>query len=344
MADPKVTTPQDDPFDIGDTGSGEASTPKPSPTDRPRNPDGTYAPVTPPAAEVTTPNGEVVPTPAPKHPAYLVKQAQDHGYTDEEINEMSPGVLGKTVHQMMQQQLSFRDEMLRARQVSEGEVRAPQPPAEEDIVLDFGADEEGRPLTEKDFGPGIVRAMKAQARLQRAETKKLQEALSERDKRDEQRDQQRAASIYDAAFASLGADYEHIVGKGPGRDMGDAQKAEYRRRIAILTEAQADPRQLTVAQVKARVKSAADLLFPPVRHEPYAEVGKPTPAKALPPNGVPAKPRITEQEWEDAALSRPTARKGDDLPNGEAKAVRNLTARMNQEVIPDSEELDGFPG
>jgi hypothetical protein len=271
----------------------------------------------------------------------LVEQATSFGYTEEEIEAMPTHILGKTMHRMGQEQLRFRDEMLRARQVSDGQVRAPQPPptpVEEDIQLDWGQDEDGRQLTEKDFHPGVVKALKQIAMKQQKETKGLREELSKRDQRDEQRELNRAAAVYDAAFAALGKDYEHLVGTGPGREMGEDKKAEYRRRIAILTEAQADPRIHTVAQVKARVKAAADLLFPPVRRAPYAEVPKP----GKPTNGQAPAQRITPEEWEEGGLARPTSRKAEEV-KGEALAVRNLAAKMDQETIPDSEELDGFP-
>jgi len=340
-------TPQDDPFDIGDTGhqvEGDVppqKKPEPKPTNvidvRPRNPDGTFAPVTPPA--------EPAP-PTSRHPAYLIEQAKSFGYTEEEIEDTPTHILGKTMHRLNQQALRFRDEQLRARQVSEGQVRAPQPaPAiEEDIELDWGTDEEGRPLAEKDFHPGVVKALKSLAKKQRDETKGLREELSKRDEREQQRENNRAAAVFDAAFASLGAEYEIAVGKGPGREMGQAQQDEYDNRIAILTKAQADPRVHTVAQVKAKVKAAAEKMFGKFlgKHPaPYAEVGK-TPKQPAPPtNGVP-KPRITPEEWEEAALARPTQRQSSEQ-KGEELAVKNLAARMDAETIPDSEELDGFP-
>lgn len=279
-----------------------------------------------------------------------MEEAKNLGYTDDEIEATPTNFLGKTVHRLAQEKLNFRDEQLRARQISEGQVRTPQPEpaAEEDIALDWGQDEEGRPLAEKDFHPGVVKALKSLAKKQRDETKGFREELAKRDQREEQRELNRSAAVWDAAFAALGPEYEIVVGKGAGREMGQAQQDEYDNRIAILNRAQADPRQHTAAQVKAKVKAAAEKMFGKFLGKnpaPYAEVGKPgaTPKPAAPAaatNGV--KPRISEKEWEEAALARPTQRTHSEQ-KGEELAVKNLAARLESETIPDSEELDGFP-
>ena len=337
MADQAEATPPD-PFDLGDTSlSFEPKEETPAVTERPRGPDGKFLPIpkpeaAEPAVAVTEPAAVTS-----KHPAYLVEQARQAGYSDDEIDAMPTNVLGKTLHLQMRQQLAMRQQFDRERTLSEGQVRTPQPtPKEDEPDIDFGTDEEGRPLTAADFHPGIVKALKNMSKSQRDEAKALRAELTKRDERDNQREMVRVANVYDAAFVALGPDYEHLIGKGPGRGMGEAQKAEYRRRIAILTEAQCDPRQNGVAQVKATVKAAADLLFPPVKAAPYAEVAKPEA------NGKPKpKQRITPEEWEEAALAKPTQRKAEEV-KGEALAVRNLAAKMDREVIPDSEELEGF--
>jgi hypothetical protein len=355
-----VAAQPDNPFDLGDTSVyGDVKdlsvanqqnfildpNPRPQkPGERPRNPDGTFAPTTEPSAQQVPASTEpapvtIPPAPVSKHPAYLVQQAQEYGFDESEINDTPTHVLGKMVHNMMRQQMQARSDAAREALQVHGQVRNPAPeppPPEEEFDIDFGTDpESGRKLTAQDFHPGLIAAFKHQAKQNREAQQKLQAELAKRDQRDEQRELNRAASIYDAAFAGLGPEYENIFGKGPGREMGADQQGAYKRRIAVLTEAQADPRQHTVAQVKAKIKAAADLLFPPVKAAPYAEVAKGK-------NGTAPPQRITPEQWEEGALARPTARTAEEEPPGEAKAVKNLKAKLDSQVIPDSEELDGF--
>lgn len=356
MAEPSEGAPlPEDAYDLGDTSltsQGTISPPKASPKtppgERPRGPDGKFLALNKPAESVASNEATNVepPPPAPKHPPQLVAQLEDYGYSAEDIEGMSPVLAYKTAHAHGQQRLRFQNEQLRARQVTEGQVRTPQPePKEEEIDLDFGVGEDGRPLTEQDFHPGLVRALKGMTKKQLTENKLLREELAKRDERENARELNRAAAVFDAAFAALGPEYELVVGKGPGREMTQANQDEYDNRIAILTRAQADPRQHTVAQVKARVKAAAEKMFGKFigkNPAPYAEVQKPGQVRLT--NGAaPVKPRISQEDWEEGALARPTQRVMQDMPNGEEKAVRNLASKMDQEVIPDSEELDGFP-
>jgi len=357
VAKESESSPQDESsaYDLGDTSIGSEG--QPDAPVRERDPKtGRFLPLepTPEPTEATSTlqagaepaaasAQSAAPVPQSKHPSYLLQQAREFNLDDEEIEGMSTNVLGKVVHRLMREQLAFRAELDKERTLVHGQVRTPPPeakPEEEDFDIDFGVDPEtGRKMTAADFNPNLVHAFKSLTRQQRAENKRLQEELSKRDQRDQQRDEVRAAAIYDSAFAALGPDYEPIFGKAAGRDM-DPNSPEFRRRILVLTEAQADPRQHTVAQARARIKKAAELIAPvKANPNPYAEVPKKgEPAK--PTNGV--KPRISEEEWNEGGLARPTARKVDDEPPGEAKAVRNLAAKMDKEVIPDSEELDGF--
>ncbi len=341
MPDSTTTPPKEDPFDIGDTGIQMADEPKPG--ERPRGPDGKFLKVETPQNSPDEGKGQPVveetppPKPASKHPSYLVTQAREFGYEDDDIEAMTTTVLGKTIHKLLQQQLHYRSELDKERVMVHGQVRplAPEPvPVEEDIPLDFGTDEDGRQLTEKDFHPGWVKAMKGIVRKNREENAKLQTELSKRDKLDQVREANRAAAIFDAAFVALGPEYEAIFGKGPGREMGQTQQDEYDNRIMLLTRAQADPRTQTPTQIKARVKAAAEKMFGKFigkNPTPYAEVA----------NGKAPKPRITPEQWEEGATARPTARQVDDEPPSEAKAVRNLTKKIDAITpVSDAEELD----
>ncbi len=346
MADP-VEPVKDDQYELGNTDyvietpdkppvaketpSGESSA---SPVidigERPRDEKGRFLPSQTVTAAAVAPLNP----PAPERPpSYLIEAARDFGLTDEEIFAMPPAVLAKTMWQAKRAMDNVRQQLSRQQTVQDGQVRNPepqQPQAPDD--LDFEVTEEVHPT----IATGLNN-LRAQVKAQRDQNKSLLQEVQQLRSRDQQRELNRAAAIYDAAFQALGLEYEPVLGKGAGRDM-DNSSAEYKRRIAVLTEAGADPRVLTPGQIKAKVKAAAELLYPrsPAKAaaDAYAEVDP----KA---NG---KPRISEKEWNEAGLARPTARKVDDEPPSEQKAVRKLQEKMNQasDVIPDSEELEGF--
>lgn len=332
---------KDDPFDLGDTDSVEISgdalpvkpsSPEaaPSAEDRPRNPDGTFA-----AFQKHIEPAK--PDPLAKLPSYLVEQARDFGFSDDEIGEMSVNVLGKTINQMHRQQHALRNSFARERQISDGQVRAPEPKPPEEPDVDLGIDNEA------DYDPKLLGALKKLARANRDEVKALKGELAQRDMRDRERGNRRSVAMIDAAFAAL-PEYEKIFGKGPGTQLG-SDKPEMRRRIAVLRMANVDKSEIvSVAELKAQIKQATEDLYPSSfispEADPYAAADK-KPEK----NGK-AKPRITEEEWADGALARPTQRKGADVVKGDALAVANMEKRLRDkggDTIADAEEMDGFP-
>jgi hypothetical protein len=335
MPEPIAPVKEEDQYEIGNTDyviDDGKTNPSNEGLDRPRNPDGTFAPIKP----VTVVTAAAVATPSPpapeRAPQYLIEAARDFGLTDDEIDAMPVNVLHKTMFQAQRRMDMVRQQSTRQQTIQDGQVRNPEPVKDE---LDFEIDEENLHPT---IAKGLS-TLRTRAKAERDENRALRNEVQALRTRDEQRELNRAAAIYDAAFQGLGEEFEPIIGKGAGRDM-DNKTPEYKRRIAILTEAGADPRTHTPAQVKAKVKAAADTLFPRTTKtaaaDAYAEVTEPKK------NGK--APRITTEEWNDAALVRPTGRKVDDEPPSEKKAVRNLAAKMREQddVIADSEELEGF--
>jgi hypothetical protein len=249
---------------------------------------------------------------------------------------MSTNLLGKTVNQMHRQIHALRDTNARERQLSEGQVRQPEPvPEAKPDEFDLGIDNEA------DYDPKLIGALKKLGGT-RKEIDDLKKQLAQRDSRDFERDTRRTAAMIDAAFAAM-PEYEKIFGKGAGSELG-TDKPEMQRRIAVLRQANIDMREIgSVGQLRARLKAATDLIYPASMltkpANPYDVAETPKPA-----NGKADKSRITPEEWDAAALARPTQRKGKELPKGDALAVAELTKKMREssEVIPDSEELDGF--
>ena len=331
---PASTTPSD-PYDIGDTNlnveipektpvkqeeaapSVAADTdPAPPPAqDRPRNPDGTFAKI-------------------PKHEAFLVQQAEEYGYSSEDIDEMSPAALRRVITQHRNHQRLLTEQFTKQYSLDQNKVRqpveAPKPPEED--TIDLGLDE-------NQYDPQLIQAMKKLAGARNAEIKELRQKLDERDQRDQQREGLRLESIIDNAFSSLGDKFEKVFGRGAGRDVSQNDQAGYRRRLAVLRDAQINAQNMTPAQIKAKIRDSVELMFPGTA-EAYAEV-----TQQGGPNGPASAPRITPEQWANGAVAKPTQRRGEE-PKGDAKAIKNLTARMKEasEVMPDSEEMDGFLG
>lgn len=339
LESPKPETPAStssaDPYDIGDTNLNveipdkKPETPTevppsdaaavadsvPSSQDRPRNPDGTFAKI-------------------PKHEAFLVQQAEEYGYSPEDIDEMSPAALRRVITQHRNHQRLLTEQFTKQYSLDQNKVRqpveAPKPPEED--AIDLGLDE-------AQYDPQLIQAMKKLAGARNAEIKELRQKLDERDQRDQQREGLRLESIIDNAFSSMGDKFEKVFGRGAGRDVSQNDQAGYRRRLAVLRDAQINAQNMTPAQIKAKIRDSIELMFPGTA-EAYAEV---TQDKKVT-NGT-LSPRITPEQWSEGSVARPTQRRGEE-PKGDAKAIKNLTARMKEasEVMPDSEEMDGFLG
>lgn len=345
MAEEATTVKADDQYELGDTEYVIETPDKPAGVapatpgqthvidigERPRNPDGTFAPFKQSTQVTAAAVANAPPEPPAKErpPGYLVEAARDFGLDDDEIFGMAVPVLHKLVFKLQRNAEAVRQQETRKQHIQDGQVRNPEPAPVVD-ELDFQVDSEVHP----DIAKGLT-TLRDRVRKDREENQALREEVRALRTRDEQRELNRAAAIYDAAFAALGEEFAPIVGTGAGREM-DNSSAEYKRRITILTEAHADPRVLTPGQIKAKIKAAAEMLYPRPKS---TKAGKDAYAET---NG--GAPRISAEAWNNGGLARPTARKVDDEPPSEAKAVKNLTAKMREteDVIPDSEELEGF--
>lgn len=335
----------DDPFDIGNTDfvlSGDALPHKAEKTpqtaenlevapERPRNPDGTFSAFKE-HVELQKPD------PLSKHASYLVEAARDFGYSDDEIGEMSVSLLHKTMWQAQRKIDHERQQALNFRTHDQQQVKKPEPQSAEEPEYDLGID------NPEDYDPKLIGALKKLGGTQK-EINDLKKQLAQRDQRDRERGARRSVAMIDAAFAAL-PEYKKIFGEGPGTSLGP-DKPEMRRRIAVLRQAGIDSAEIaSVGELRAKIKQVTEDLYPSSLLSTTSEANPYEPANPLKPekNGKAEKPRITAEEWEAATLARPTQRKGKEIPKGDALAVAELTKKMREggEVIPDSEELDGF--
>jgi hypothetical protein len=128
---------KEDPFDLGDTSNPLLTKSATPASERPRNPDGTFAPAAP--VVETPPLIEPAQT-ASKHPGWLVEQAASFAISDEEMAEMSTGTLNRVVNRHLMQQNHFRSEIAKERTLLDQQVRQPEParppePVDDDLGL-----------------------------------------------------------------------------------------------------------------------------------------------------------------------------------------------------------------
>lgn len=327
--------PPGDMFDLGDTelypklsdsehpqpdsaapaGSASPAEPAPSPADdRPRNPDGTFK------------------AKGPAHPSWLVEQARELGMVDDEDLDIPTQTLSRWVNARLRERVQYQDQYLRERTLSEGQVRnlepeRPKPPAEDDI--DLGIDE-------AQYDPGIIAAMKRLALSSQKRIKDLETKLAQTEQREQAREQTERERHIDGLFDRLGKPYEKLFGSGPMNTIQD--QGQRARRIAAL-QAAIDPKTKQIGNLS----QAAKILFgdgeqaaPAGDLGAYEDPAKPTA------NGA---PRITPEQWANGGVAAPTQRIAKELPPGDARAVKNLTEKLRQqngEVLPDSQELEGF--
>lgn len=282
-----------------------ADTTQPAQPAQPRNPDGTFA---------------------HKHPANLVADAKSLGYSDEEISGMSLASLYGVMRNHLNQQLAFREQQARARDL-EGQPRQPAQPAEpeaDELELDESVQWE----------PSLAKANRAAATRLRAQQARI-DAL---EKRLEQSAQVSATERIDAAFEALGDQYAGFVGKGSVVDLAKDSK-EFRRRNAILQQAGIDIKNLPPqASLKRAIQQAAEVFYEP-------SAAKPT--EDSPYEGVEAKgkkPRVSKDDWDQAALVRPTNRSNANEPKGEALAISKLTQKMREQEANGAKEAEILDG
>lgn len=280
---------------------------EPQPEPQPETP--TERAETPVATEPPTP-------PAPKHSPFLSGLARDLGLTQDEIDAESPASLESVVRHLTRR----RPEASPATDPASQPVQAaPQQPRAEEVALDFGLDDEGQPLT---LAPGMKQLLeKMHKKLGEQERQ-----LAELRQGEQVRQAQTVAERIDQTFAGLGAAFENVVGKG-NVDEVRGNKPVVARRQAILSYAQQlAGEKATERQILALIPQAAKELF---------GVQTPAPAPA-------AKPVLTEEDLETAALGRPTSRKAPLPPptaNGKKKeAIAAVREKLREYGQGDDDE------
>lgn len=305
------------------------TTPAPLPADKVVDDDyddefeeSTPAPSTPETpAEETQP----VVSEKPKHSRFLILQARDLGISQEEIDDTPTKQLERVVYYLNKQQRQRPDEP---------KVEAKTAPVVEED-MDLGIDEA---VVE----PSIVKAMKKLAKGQKDKDAKiaaLEQELGTVKQNESRREAQTAAERIDAGFGDLGPEYESIFGKGRGNEMEASDRCLHRRR-AVLQSLNADPPKTGTLRDNVR-RRALELFGQPdaVQAETPEPEPKPAPSKKKGP---------TQEEWNEAALARPTQRANSSEKYGVKRAEKAAHEFLKSKGVvtgpmSGDEEYDSLP-
>lgn len=254
-------------------------------------------------------------------PSWLLDQARELGFTDEDIRDYTADQLGAACTRMRQRLDRERSEWSRLSAIREqtNPTRPPVPEADAPPPLDLGIDETGRPRTEADFDPGFLNLLKSQ----RAELHEVKKQLKQSAERDQQRGQTESREHIESVFAGLPDHLQGFFGKG---DLNDISPIEQQRRKQILQTIglidTTKAREFTRRQLGKAIEDAASTFG--LGAKPAAEKTG-YEAEETPPEPKPSK---AVEKWNRGGVAKPTNRQVDDLPNGKEKAARNLAANL----------------
>jgi hypothetical protein len=264
-------------------------------------------------------------TPAkPKHSPILVSRAKRFGFTEEEVNDLSPDELKELL----------RDTAVAAlvdRAAPEPDVSvpshaaAPEPAAAPPIAEAPAGDDELVKALKEDVDPAVADAIAAfiNKKLQGHGERlgKVEEATKYalsfvESKRAEESDNQ-----IDQGFSDLGAGFEKVFGAGNAQTL-DRNSPAFKRRVAIVRELRANPPKdgnIRKAIAELGKKHFGDLAA-------GAPSGAPSPASDERPRKQPraSNGRFSEQDYQDATMAVPTSRLPAEEPAGREKAIKTV--------------------
>lgn len=307
-----------------------------------------------------TPATPTPPTPAvvekPKHTARALRLAGEFGFTQAEIDEMTPEELTRSVDIAAIQTARMNKEYATA--MAHIQARQPQPPPTPDAVAATAANPEDElSLDENVVHPEVIKANRL--------LKDMAKKLREQEAREQSRNQAEAErtnlerfEVIDNAFESLGDTYRALLGNGSASDL-KPESAEMKRRMAVLQQTGLDfNKPMSAKALTKAIVSTAQLLFgaaaQPAVADPYAAgvngSAPVTPSRPVPPKDSRNGRFVSATEYENGALATPTQRKEIDLPPGRERAVANVAKILGDrgayvdEGRPGDAILDDFPG
>lgn len=248
--------------------------------------------------------------PGKKHIAALSDMAKDFGMSDEEIEAMDPESLAISVKNMNKM----------AKLVGQQKTERTLPteePAEDEIKLDFGKDEDG-PIEEKDINPGIVNLFKSQAK-KIADLEKLVNGM--------------AGHLRGQVARTNDQKMDAIFTKSPklfgttAREQTDPNSPEYSRRMFALSEAaRIAGKNATVQQILAALPKVVENISGIAPEEPSPKS-----------NGH---SRIPEDKWKEGVLAAPTQRESHE-PKGTPRAIKAVAKRSREMGLDWEGDFEG---
>ncbi len=264
------------------------------------------APAVVPAAAEPPPKPEAKPAPAHTHSKVLLRAAMEAGISEDEIGDTPSADLWQYVQGLRADRERDRERAVGTdRRVSPSapasQSATVEPVAEPEFALDWGTDVDD--LIDPEVRTRIDKAVKQAL-------KPLQERIEQLTHFERGRQQESQFSKLDQMFADLGTSYEAVLGKGR-RDDFDPSAPEMTRRAAVIQAADRIVKsQGDKPNYKAAFAQAARDLFGGIA--PAAAV---TPAPARSKVARAADGTFTKtaedaviEEWEQAAVARPTNR------------------------------------
>lgn len=268
------------------------------------------------------------------HSPRVVAQAKALGIDEEEIQSLSPRDLRESVRDILfERAIQTRETNQHNAHSAPAVPSAPSAPVEparnEQDELDWGQDEEGNPLKESDY-PKHVAALMKTVHDQAKRLKAIESSLGQVRGYVEGQARQTQAQIADKFFAQ----HPDLFGEGTVDDV-DRESVEFERRALVIGKAMKLDAKVPFPQ---RLKKAAALFG-------VTEKAKPAPASEPSYEGgedepIPAKGRITPEQWKAGRLGPATSRNGSPEPKGDRRAAKGV-ARLMSEKGWSADDLGG---
>lgn len=269
----------------------------------------------------------VIPAPAPEpkpavlgHPLVVLNAARDLGIDEAHL---APGAVATP---------ALIDIIVKMQQFQAARAEAPKQtaPAEDDadwkyLEEDVGFDKKALAILKKQADE--IKQLKSRPDPEEM----VRRALAQRDT------VTAGNSAVDSAITSLGPKFEKVLGKGPLHELVDGPEKSVRLRL--FASANIDFAKDSPAVIKQKYIAAANEIYGPLLADPAPEA-----PKAAAPAPAPGAKRFTQEDWDRAALSKPTAAKA-KKSKGEQAAVEHI-----QEIFREhnyngygQEQMDGLP-
>lgn len=263
----------------------------------------------------------------------IQRAEQQYGIPAEEAQEMSPAELRRTMN-MLDRQAAYY-----ARQQP---AAAPVAPKEPEIDPDLGLDR----ASIEEFDPKLIQAIRHVGKGQAERIKKLEEEVKGYQQREQRREADTARERLDRRFDTVAASHGHLFGQGDSRKLTREQE-QHRNKVitGMVAFSETFNRLGQSIDEDELFRLAVDGLFRDQQRAaaPQAQAAQQPAPPSKSTAQINQELEQRRQLYANAALAAPTQRHG-EMPNGEAKAVKNLAGNMRERGLmdPEDDEMDGF--